>query len=97
MIPVIFIKTLVEQLRGCIESQGISVPFVCFNVITMIMYPYAGWYFIWKHQYGLTGVVIVKLISGNFFNPICQFKNRNYQFDWVLFYSDPKVAAGFGL
>jgi hypothetical protein len=69
MIPVIFIKTLVEQLRGYIESHGISAPFVCFNVITMIMYPFAGWYFIWKHQYGLTSVVIIKVIYGNFLIP----------------------------
>jgi hypothetical protein len=90
MIPVIFIKTLVEQLRGLIESQGISVPFVYLNVITMIMYPCAGWYFILKHQYGLYGVVIVKLISGNFFNPICPFKNRNFYFGGVLLYSDSR-------
>jgi hypothetical protein len=97
MIPVIFIKILVEQLRGLIESQGISVPFLYLNLITMIMYPCAGWYFIWKHQYGLYGVVILKLISGNFFNPICTFKNRNYHLGAVLLYSDSRWAAGFDL
>ena len=62
MIPAVIIQAVNEMAKNLLVAQGIYKPFLWINILIFILFPFGGYFLIWRSGMGILGFGIFKFL-----------------------------------